>query len=118
MNAPVTLSTIMFDSADPVALAEFYCVATGWTISESDGDFVYIGDGPIGLAFQRIEGYRGPAWPDAAKHAHLDFRTEDREKAIQDLLAAGAKLPDFQPGGAAWTVLTDPEGHPFCVSGP
>lgn len=117
MNAPLTLSTILFDSADPDALAEFYCRATGWTVTESDGDFVYVEGGPVNLAFQRVDGYRGPEWPDPAKHAHLDFKAADPEQAVKDLLAAGAGMPDFQPGGASWTVLTDPDGHPFCVMG-
>lgn len=116
MNAPLTLTTVMFDSADPATLADFYCLATGWTISESDGDFVYVAGGPINLAFQRVDGYQGPGWPSSGKHAHLDFKCADVEKTVQELLAAGAKLPDFQPGEGSWTVLTDPEGHPFCVS--
>ncbi|MFB4274053.1 hypothetical protein ACBJ59_02065 [Nonomuraea sp. MTCD27] len=24
-------------------------------------------------------------------------------------------MPNVQPGGAGWTVLVDPEGHPFCL---
>ena len=116
MTAPVTISTVIFDSADPAALAAFYTVATGLPITSADDDFVYLGDGPISLGFQRVPGYQGPAWPDPAKHAHLDFKAADKEKAIQDLLAAGAKLPEHQPGGEDWTVLVDPEGHPFCVA--
>ncbi|MGV9599187.1 VOC family protein [Streptosporangium sandarakinum] len=30
--------------------------------------------------------------------------------------APGATRPEFQPGGDDWTVLADPEEHPFCVS--
>lgn len=116
MNAPLTLTTIMFDCADPVALATFYSNATGWPVTDTDDTFVYVGEGPVTLAFQHVPDYRPPAWPDPAKHAHLDFQTPDKPQAIQDLLAAGAKLPDFQPGADRWTVLTDPEGHPFCVA--
>jgi len=117
MNAPLTLTTILFDAADPAALAEFYSLATGWTVTDSDDDFVYVEGGSVNLAFQRVDGYRGPGWPNDAKHAHLDFKAQDKEKAVQELLAAGAKLPEYQPGGDGWTVLTDPEGHPFCILG-
>lgn len=117
MNAPLTLTTIMLDCADPAALAAFYCRITGWKVTDSDETFVYVGDGPVTLAFQRIPDYQFPAWPDPAKHAHLDFTAPDKAQAVQDLLAAGAKLPDFQPGGDRWTVLLDPEGHAFCVAG-
>lgn len=116
MNAPLTLTTIMFDSADPVALAAFYSAATGWPVTDTDETFVYVGEGPVHLAFQKVADYQPPAWPDPAKHAHLDFTAADKAQAIQDLLSAGAKQPEFQPGGERWTVLTDPEGHPFCVA--
>lgn len=113
----LTLTTIMLDSADPAALAEFYSRVTGWPVTDSDESFVYLGEGPVTLAFQRVADYRPPAWPDPAKHAHLDFKAADKAQAVKDLLAAGAKLPDFQPGGDAWTVLLDPEGHALCVAG-
>ena len=111
----MTLSTIILDSADPKALGDFYATATGWPITSADDDFVYLGEGVVTLAIQRVENYRGPAWPDAAKHSHLDFKTADVDGAIKELLAAGAILPEFQPGGDDWTILQDPEGHAFCV---
>ncbi|TVT58811.1 VOC family protein [Amycolatopsis rhizosphaerae] len=112
----VTLSTIVIDCADPSALAEFYRTATGWKITSADEDSAYLGDGgPVQLGFQRVPGYRSPAWPDDAKHFHLDFTVPDPAAAERELLALGAAKPEFQPGGAGWTVLTDPEGHPFCL---
>jgi predicted enzyme related to lactoylglutathione lyase len=116
MAEHISLATVILDCADPGALAEFYSTATGWPITGSDADWAYVGEGPVTVAFQRVEGYRGPAWPDPAKHAHLDFKAADPAAAVKKLVAAGATLPEFQPGGADWTVLTDPEGHPFCVS--
>jgi hypothetical protein len=35
---------------------------------------------------------------------------------VAELVAAGAKQPEFQPGDGAWVVLTDPAGHPFCLA--
>lgn len=113
----LTLTTIMLDSADPAALAEFYSRVTGWPVIDADETFVYLGGGAVNLAFQRVADYRPPAWPDPAKQAHLDFKAADKAQAVRDLVAAGAKLPDFQPGGEGWTVLLDPEGHPICVAG-
>ena len=71
---------------------------------------------PPQLALQRIEGYRPPAWPGPAKHAHLDFAVTDVEVAVKELLALGASRPDTQPGEGEWTVLIDPAGHPFCIA--
>ncbi|MDP9868313.1 MULTISPECIES: VOC family protein [Streptosporangium] len=116
MAVHAELTAIIIDCAAPKALAEFYQNLTGWEVTYSDDDSVYLGDGPIQLAFQRVAGYRGPGWPDAAKHAHLDFKVTDPEAATRDLLALGATKPDFQPGEGRWTVLADPEGHLFCIA--
>ncbi|MEV4357770.1 VOC family protein [Nonomuraea sp. NPDC049625] len=112
-----TLTSIVIDCADPAALASFYAQATGWRITPGDPDFVSLEGGPVSVGFQRIDGYRGPAWPDSGKHAHLDFTVPDVEAAMKELADLGATVPDFQPGGGDWTVLLDPEGHPFCVMG-
>ena len=112
-----TISAIILDCTDPGALAEFYRKATGWEVTSADGDFVYLSDGgPISLAFQRVADHRRPGWPDPAKQAHLELSVPDVERAVEELVAAGAARPEFQPGGADWVVLTDPAGHPLCLS--
>ena len=111
------LTAIIIDSADPGELAGFYTAATGWEQIYADDDFVALGDGgPVRLGFQRVAGYRGAGWPDDRKHAHVDFAVPDVAAAVATLLELGAGKPDFQPGGENWTVLTDPEGHPFCLT--
>jgi predicted enzyme related to lactoylglutathione lyase len=110
------LSTVVIDCADPRKLAAFYQDVTGWEIGYADDDFVYLGSGPVQLAFQRIANYQGPKWPDDAKHAHLDLRTADIERTANDLLKKGATRPDFQPGEGKWIVMADPEGHVFCLT--
>lgn len=115
MPATTRLSTFAIDCADPARMAEFYQLATGWKITHLDADNAQLSDGGVILGFQRIEGYRGPDWPDDAKHYHLDLVTADVETSVRELCAAGAVKPEFQPGGEDWTVLADPEGHLFCV---
>jgi predicted enzyme related to lactoylglutathione lyase len=118
MPALANLATVILDCADPAALAGFYSTVTGWPRTYADDDFVFIGDGSgVQLGFQRVEGYRPAGWPDLAKHAHLDFKVSDVDGAVPALLAAGASKPEFQPGKGSWVVLTDPEGHPFCLTG-
>jgi hypothetical protein len=110
------LAAIVIDCADPVKLAEFYRLATGWEITHADADSAQLSDGSaVGLRLQRVEGYQGPGWPDDAKQLHLDLSTSDVDGSVRELLAAGATKPDFQPGGADWTVLAGPEGHLVCV---
>jgi predicted enzyme related to lactoylglutathione lyase len=116
MPTTATLTAVVLDCAEPAKLAEFYATATGWAVSYTDDDFAYVGQDPVQLGFQRVAGYRGPDWPDDAKHAHLDLKVDDPEEAARALVAAGATRPDFQPGDGKWIVLRDPEGHPFCLT--
>jgi predicted enzyme related to lactoylglutathione lyase len=112
------LSTVVLDCADPVALAAFYQQATGWELTYSDKDFASLGAGDArpGLAFVRVDGYQAPQWPEGAKYQHLDFTVADLDTAVDALVALGASRPDTQPGEGRWVVLTDPQGHLFCLS--
>lgn len=117
MSALAKLSTVILDCPEPATLAAFYAQATGWKVTYQDEDFVTLGDGgPVQLGFQRVTGYRGPAWPDDRKHAHIDLSVADVEQTAAELIAAGAARPEFQPGEGSWLVLTDPAGHPFCLA--
>jgi predicted enzyme related to lactoylglutathione lyase len=117
MPALAEFTAVTIDCADPARLAEFYQKATGWESTYSDEDFACLGNGgPLQFAFQRIEGYQAPGWPDARKHAHLDLTVTDLDSAAKELLALGASKPEFQPGEDRWVVLIDPEGHPFCLT--
>lgn len=111
------LTTIVLDCADPGPLAEFYKAVTGWEVTSSGEDYVYLGNGGIQLAFVKVDGYEPPSWPGPAKQAHLDFQVDDLELEVERLEALGATRPEFQPGGAEWTVLADPQGHLLCLVG-
>lgn len=111
-----TVSSVVIDCADPVALAAFYAKVIGGQVTGSDPDFASVGGGAVSLAFQRVEGYQPPRWPDDTTHAHLDLAVDDLDGAVKELEALGATRPDFQPGGGDWLVFADPEGHPFCVA--
>ena len=117
MPATAQLSTVVLDCADPRALAEFYRAVTGWEVTFSNDDCAYLGGGGVQLAFVRVDGYELPAWPGPAKQAHLDFKVDDLELAVKQLLDLGATKPEFQPGEGRWTVLADPQGHLLCLAG-
>jgi predicted enzyme related to lactoylglutathione lyase len=117
MSGTARMGAVIVDCADPAALAEFYGEVTGWKTTYEDDDFVYLGDGDaVQLGFQRIADYQGPGWPDPRKHFHLELVVADIESAAKQMLAQGAAQPDFQPAAGDYLVLTDPEGHPFCVT--
>lgn len=58
--------------------------------------------------------------PKRAKNrVHLDLIPPawDQQAELARLTGLGARLLDDQPPGAAWLVLTDPEGNEFCLEG-
>lgn len=104
------------DCDDASRTAAFWADVLGWTVTyDADGMAAVEGDGHT-LYFGEVEGFEAPGWPSATKQFHLDLRAPDLEAAIERATAAGATVPDFQPGGERWTVLLDPAGHPFCIS--
>ncbi|MET9686998.1 VOC family protein [Streptomyces sp. NPDC006514] len=120
MPLRMRLTAITLDCADPRALADFYARATGFEPHPaSDADFAGLTreDG-LFLGFQRVDGYRAPQWPDRSVpgQSHLDFSVDDLDEAEAVLLELGAGKPEHQPGGDRWRVLTDPAGHPFCLT--
>jgi hypothetical protein len=111
------LTCAVVDCADPPALAAFYLQVIDAEVLFQDETYSFIGRrGQVSIAFQRVDGYLAPPWPDPGKQTHLDFRVADVAAAESELLALGATKPDFQPGGDTWTVLLDPAGHPFCIT--
>lgn len=114
------LTAITLDCPDPEALAAFYRQATGLEPHpESNGDFAGLrGDDGLFIGFQRVDDYQVPRWPDQTvpQQLHLDFAVDDLDEAEVLLLELGAAKPEYQPGGDRWRVLTDPAGHPFCLT--
>ncbi|MBB5932221.1 catechol 2,3-dioxygenase-like lactoylglutathione lyase family enzyme [Streptomyces echinatus] len=116
----MNLIAITLDCPDPPALAAFYQQATGLEPHpRSDAEFAGLNreDG-LFLGFQRVDDYRAPSWPGQTvpQQLHLCFQVEDLDEAEARLLELGAGKPDHQPNGDNARVLTDPAGHPFCLT--
>jgi len=110
----------IIDCPDPMKLATFYSQVTGRDLMEgSSGDFAAITVGEVDLAFQRVDDYRPPRWPDGEhpKQYHLDFEVDDIEREQRRVVELGATLQRdcIGPEGYGWRVYTDPVGHPFCL---
>ncbi|MFF3846566.1 VOC family protein [Streptomyces sp. NPDC002328] len=115
------LTAITLDCPDPPALAAFYQQATGLRLHDASGaDFAgLVGEeGGLLIGFQRVDAYVPPRRPDQSvpQQMHLDFAVEDLDDAEARLTELGAGRPERQPGGDRWRVLTDPAGHPFCLT--
>ncbi|MEV6808762.1 VOC family protein [Streptomyces sp. NPDC051132] len=121
MPAQMKLLAITLDCPDPPALAAFYQQATGLEPHpESDAGFAGLhGEHGLFIGFQRVDDYRAPNWPGqiVPQQLHLCFKVEGTlDEAEARLLELGAGKPDHQPHGDGARVLTDPAGHPFCIS--
>jgi hypothetical protein len=118
-----TLECVVLDCPYPGELAAFYRSLVGGTINQPDPRWA-VGDGwatlhtPTGqvLAFQAVDPYVAPRWPDPAhpQQFHLDFHVSALEPTHRRVLALGGRLLKSARG---WRVYADPAGHPFCLVG-
>src|SRR6476469_5213491 len=105
------LELVVLDCPDPKALAAFYAEILGWGIEPDDDESWATLEPPGGalgsdnltgsitLAFQGVENYQAPTWPEGPRpqHSHLDFMVPDIDAAEPAVLAAGATLHEHQP---------------------
>jgi catechol 2,3-dioxygenase-like lactoylglutathione lyase family enzyme len=115
MSGSIRLDGITVNAPDALALAEFYAVITDG-VAKGTPRWAAVA-GPNGLiAFQQVDHFRPPTWPDGSVQMHLDFLVDDLEAAGARARAAGATRLDFQPNSDHCIVYADPAGHPFCLS--
>lgn len=114
---PAVLAMTTIDCADPAAEAAFWAAALGWEVTYSDENYGMVVKDGQRLGFGRVEGWKAPGWPNTSgtKQFHLDLAVNDLAAAEEALTALGATKPAEQPS-TDWTVLQDPDGHPFCLT--
>lgn len=113
------LANLTFDCHDPVALAAFWSAVLDLPVADGANEFVAtINQGPPS---------GGPAWlflaveesKTAKNRLHIDLETPEMAPEVDRLLDLGAtRLAEKAEWGHTWTVMADPEGNEFCVSGP
>lgn len=108
---------LVIDCASPSDLAAFYERLLGYIRVQDEPGWVVIGIAPDrpGIAFQKVESYRAPQWPDSQHptQMHLDVRVPSLQGAADGAIAAGATL--LKKASDVFWVFSDPEGHPFCL---
>ena len=115
------LLCLVVDCPDPGALAAFYEQLLGYRRVEDDSEWVTLASGDdLVLAFQRVERYVPPAWPDPSRpqQVHVDVLVEDLDEAEPKVLALGATLLEGSDKPIGFRVYADPVGHPFCLVTP
>jgi predicted enzyme related to lactoylglutathione lyase len=119
----VNLQVFVYDCPDAPALAAFYARLLGWDTdpTRSGGDWVELIDPRAEgrrIAFQQINNYRDPEWPDGdvPQQAHLDFYVDSIADAVPQVQALGAVKHPVQPSATgSFMVFADPAGHLFCL---
>ena len=112
------LETVVLDTRDPHALAEFYRQVLGAKIHTEEQNWVTIVDEDgRKLSFQTSPEHQAPTFPDPAgdQQFHLDIRVDDVDAAERRVLELGAtRVPDATEDNT-FRVFRDPAGHTFCL---
>jgi catechol-2,3-dioxygenase len=109
-----------FDAPDASALAHFYADVLGMEVTYDGPEGALAAGGGKSVMFQQVGSYTPPQWPDPAhpQQGHLDIIFDDADQ----LNAVAARAQELGAtrlnGGSDWMTLTDPAGHPFCLSVP
>ena len=115
----LTAHMVTIDCADPKSLAGFWSEALGYVQVADLGGYLILrpADGsPGGLTVSLQE---VPEPRVGKNRVHLDLEATDRLAEVARLVDLGAiAVREHSYSGYAWTVLEDPEGNVFCVSGP
>ena len=114
------LTAVTIDCSDAEKLADFYASLTGGEVSYRDADsgLAQVTLGSSVLNFQQVHSYSPPQWPGQGhpQQFHLDFGVADFEAAIARAIDLGANEALEQPSADHYRVMTDLDGHPFCLA--
>jgi catechol 2,3-dioxygenase-like lactoylglutathione lyase family enzyme len=131
-----TLRSVVLDTADARALAEFYRQLLGYVYRSGDeapppgepdprgSDWLVLVDpaGTARLAFQQVATLTRSTWPEVAvpQQLHLDLSVPTVDELVaqhERALSLGATLlyDRFAHPVEPLYVYADPAGHPFCI---
>jgi predicted enzyme related to lactoylglutathione lyase len=112
------VTEVVIDCADHGRVVDFWAAALGYERREVNAQYVALvpperEPGRPPLLFQKV-----PEPKVAKNRVHLDFRAETMADEVARLVGLGATvLAERSLGDFSWTVLADPDGNEFCVSG-
>lgn len=112
------MTEVVIDCADHGAVVDFWAAALGYERRAVNEQYLAlvppaVEPGRPALLFQVV-----PEPKVVKNRVHLDFRAESMAEEVARLVGLGATvLAEHRLGDFAWTVLADPAGNEFCVSG-
>lgn len=116
---PLRVTEVVMDCADHGAVVEFWAVALGYERREVNEQYVALvppspaAPGHPPILFQKV-----PEPKVVKNRVHLDFRADVMADEVARLQSLGATvIAERSLGRLTWTVMADPEGNEFCVSG-
>jgi predicted enzyme related to lactoylglutathione lyase len=114
------LGEIVIDCADHEAVVPFWLAAMGGYQRE-DINEQYVAVVPLEPAVGRpvILFQKVPEPKTIKNRVHLDVRGASMAVEVERLVSLGATVVEERSlgEGARWTVMEDPEGNEFCVTG-
>jgi predicted enzyme related to lactoylglutathione lyase len=113
------VAAVVFDCADPEAIAPFWSAATGWPILGQDDQGVWLRDITAGGPYLDLHRVTEPK--TAKLRVHLDvapFADGDQATELEHLRTLGAQPIDIGQQAVRWEVLADPEGNELCLLTP
>jgi len=114
------LGDIVIDCADHEVVVAYWLAAMG-DYRRFDVNEQYVGIGPVEPAPDRptILFQKVPEPKVVKNRVHLDLRGGSMADEVERLRGLGAAFVAERTLGEAlrWTVMADPEGNEFCVSG-
>ncbi len=113
------VTEVVIDCADHGAVVDFWAAAMGYERREVNEQYVALvppspaTPGRPPLLFQKV-----PEPKVAKNRVHLDLRGESMGDEVARLTGLGASfIARRSLGTLTWTVMADPAGNEFCVSG-
>ncbi len=108
---------LTFDSADPPALADFWCAVLGYERTPLDETIVAEAVPPKGVEAPKLLFIKVPEPKTAKNRLHVDFGVPDRDALVQRILGlGGTKVGEYDEWGSQWVTVRDPEGNEVCIA--
>ncbi|MEP7055418.1 MAG: VOC family protein [Actinomycetota bacterium] len=108
------VAMVAIDCDHPGQLVQFWAALLGGEVEVyADGDArLRPAEGPV------IDFLRVPDAKSGKNRLHLDLRSSDFDRAVEEAVSLGATKADDVYAGGTWQVLRDPEDNEFCILRP